>query len=140
MNGFERIKTMEKEINNPFLSQIVEFLLTRQDLEQSYLKEEKNLNKMLDFIEYKALSMCENDKKNLPNNRGKYASIVLDNNRVFTWAILYFTFSDEKLGMDKITNMKITSNITKSKTPVKAKVVESKSKKEEQNEQISLFS
>ena len=134
MNGFERLKEMEKNENNPFLSQLVDYLITRTDMECLYLNEEKNLKQMLEFIESKALALCVNNKKNLPNGSGKYSSIVLDNNRVFAWAILYFSLSNEQLGINK----KI-ENINPKKTVITHTTKQPVIKQENNKEQLSLF-
>lgn len=148
MDGFDRLKLMESEIKNPFLSQIVEFLLTREDLKDMYLKEEKSLKEMLEFIEYKALTMCEKNKKKMPNGSGQYASIVLTDNHVYRWAALYFTFNNKYLGIDKMKKPPVVSNITQNINKTKAKKLDVKDEnkvevqeeqKKEEREQISLF-
>ena len=75
----------------------------------------------------------------MSNGRGKYSTVVVDNNQVYMWAVLYFTLSNEKLKLDELRKMakeSKVSNITKNKTENKPKKV---SKKETQKEQISLF-
>ncbi len=147
MEGFERLKVMEKEENNPFISEIVEYLLTRKDIEDKFLNEKKTLNKMNEYIEQKALALCINDKKTLGNSSTKYSSVGLNNNQVYSWAVMYFSLPDEMLGLDKlkekIGKTVITSvpNITKTKqNKEKIDIKKPKEvKKELVKEQISLF-
>lgn len=140
MDGFERIKLMEKEINNPFLTKIVKYLLTRNDMEKMFLNEEKTLNEMLEYIEYKAFKLCENDKKSLSNGKGKYSCLAIDDNSVYTWAILYFTFTNEKLGIKEIKKQQIISNITAHTSNLKKCNPNTNiSKNDVKKEQLSLF-
>ena len=135
MDGFDRIKLMESEIKNPFLSRIVEFLLTREDLKEMYLKEEKSLNEMLEFIEYKALMMCKNDRKKMPNGNGQYSSVILSDNQVYRWAALYFTFNNKYLGIEKMKKPQVVSNITQNVNDSKtAKSTKNNSEKETKTE------
>lgn len=147
MNGFERLKLMEKEQNNPFVSQIVEYLITRKDMEDKYLNEKKNLTEMNEFIEQKALSLCINDKKDLENSRTQYASVCLDDKQVHLWAIMYFSLPNEILELNKLkekncqTFVTTVPNITKNKT--NNDIVQNKKQKEikknPDKEQLSLF-
>lgn len=147
MNGFDRLKSMEKEQNNPFVSQIVEYLITRKDMEDKYLNEKKSLTEMNEFIEHKALSLCINNKKDLENSRVKYASVCLDDNQVRLWAIMYFSLPNEMLELNKLkekngqTFVTTVPNITKNKTS--KDIVQNKKQKETkknlEKEQISLF-
>ena len=110
-------------------------------MQEMYLKEEKNLEQLLEFIEYKALKMCENNKKELPGTHSKYASIVLNDEKVYELATIYFLFSNEKLGINDMKKGQVVSNITKAFTKVEknkqvtVKEDNSKAKKE----QISFF-
>lgn len=147
MKGFERLKVMEKEENNSFISEIVEYLLTRKDMEDKFLNEKKTLNKMNEFIQQKALSLCIDNKKKLGNSSIKYSSVGLNNNQVYLWAIMYFSLPDEMLELDKLkekiekTVVESVPNITKTKqnknetNTEKSKEIE----KETVKEQISLF-
>lgn len=147
MGGFERLKTMEKEENNSFISEIVEYLLTRKDMEDKFLNEKKTLNKMNEFIEQKALALCINNKKKLGNSSTKYSSVSLNNNQVYSWAVMYFALPDEMLGFDKLKEkieqavIRSVPNITKTKqNQDKTDTKKSKEvKKELVKEQISLF-
>lgn len=149
MNGFERLQTMEKELKNPFVSQVVKYLLTRKDMESKYLDEQKTLNKMYEFIEQKALALCIDDKKKLENSNAEYSSVGLDDNQVHSWAIMYFSLPDKMLGLDRLkekiskTLVRAVPNITKSKEN-KNVAKDEKEKQKETNKtiekaQISLF-
>ena len=46
MNGFERLQEQVKDQEDMALKQTVEYLLSREDMEQKYLKEEKTLEGM----------------------------------------------------------------------------------------------
>lgn len=147
MTGFERLKVMEKEENNPLVTQIVEYLITRDDMQDKYLNEKKTLAGMAEFIEQKVLSLCINNKKKIPNSNTQYAFVGLNDKKVQLWAVMYFSMTDEQLGLnklkEKISGKAITSitNITKNNesknTTMQDKTKETK--KDLYKAQISLF-
>lgn len=147
MNGFDRLKSMEKEENNPFISAVVAYLMTREDMEDKYLNEKKTLSGMNEFIENKALELCINNKKKLGDSSTKYASVGLEDKRVYLWAVMYFLLPDEKLGMEKLKQSAsktvigtVPNSIKKENNTTTSKKIEAqKTKNELVKEQISLF-
>ena len=131
MNGFERLKEQVKDQEDESLQKVVNFLLTRTDKEQCYMQDNKTLDKMCDFIGEKA-------KKHKHNKLN-----WIDDNIVFSWAVLYFALPDELLGIkNKKSNKKTTNNNEDNKTQTPNNVVsmeEAKKKMKEKSKQLSLF-
>lgn len=50
MEGIERIKILASEIKDEALLEIVNYLISRKDMNDKYLNEEKSLRQMIDFI------------------------------------------------------------------------------------------
>ena len=85
MNGIERLQEAVKGQEDAALRQTVDYLISRKDMEQRYLNEEKNLKGMVDFIR-------EKSKKHLKN-----VWTYITNEVVFAWAIMYFSLPNELL-------------------------------------------
>ena len=49
MNGFDRLKEQVKGQEDSALNQVIEYLISRDDMEQKYLNEEKNVKEMCNF-------------------------------------------------------------------------------------------
>lgn len=131
MNGFERLKEQVKDQQDMALKQTVEYLLTRDDMEQKYLNEEKNLEGMCKFIKGKGQSHARNGWN------------YVTNELVYAWAIMYFSLPDKFLKIDT-PKAETTKENTKSCTPPPNNVVSlEKVKKELENkkqvEQLTLF-
>lgn len=98
MDGIERIKVLAAEITDKPLLKIIEYLLTRSDMNEKYLSEEKSLSQMIQFIKSEA-------KKKAVNGVA-----MIDDEEVFGWAIHYFDETNENLEFnkkpDKIDNKK----------------------------------
>ena len=107
MNGYNRIK--ELYLNNinkdKTLVRIVTYLMKREGMSEHYLKEDKNLEDMIKFIQNKA-------KEQAINNVA-----ILDDETVYELAITYFTKSNEELGISKLPK----PTTTKNKTPEEVK-------------------
>ncbi len=105
MEGYQRIKDFYLEFKNEnkdnALIKIVTYLMKQQNMNELYLKEEKNLKEMMQYIKDQA-------KEKAVNNVA-----VIEDNNVYEWAITYFTKSNEELGINKITPVKTTTNNTK---------------------------
>lgn len=87
--GIERIKILASEIKDKPLLKIVEYLLTREDMNDKYLNEEKSLSEMVDFIRAEA-------KKEAKNGMA-----WIEDEVVYGWAVHYFDESNEFLKLDK---------------------------------------
>lgn len=132
MNGFERLKEQVKDQEDLALKQTVDYLLTREDMEQKYLQENKTVEGMCKFIRKKGT-------KHLRNGWN-----YITNEVVFAWAIMYFSLPDKLLGITetvkKVESKKNTSIQEDSKNNI---VSLDKAKKELEKKkevtQISLF-
>ena len=126
MNGFDKLKEEVKEQKDPALKQTVDYLLSREDMEERYLNGEKSLADMAKFIREKGIKHCSNGWN------------YITNEIVYAWAIMYYSLPNSFL---KINN---TTTNTRQKSLVKNNIVsleKAKKKIEEKNkvEQISLF-
>lgn len=127
MTGFGRLEEQIKGQKDEALKQTVNYLLSREDMEQKYLNEEKNIDEMAKFIRQKGVKHLKNGWNYVPNEV------------VYTWAIMYFSLPNEFLKIekgkpkDKGTN-KINDSIDKNN------IVSLKdAKKQIEMKQISLF-
>lgn len=91
MNGFDRLREQVKDQEDVALKQTVEYLLSREDMEQKYLNEEKTLEGMVKFIREKGNKHCRNGWN------------YITNEVVYAWAIMYFSLPNSFL---KITDEK----------------------------------
>lgn len=113
MNGYERIKELYLKGTNKDkpLAQIVKHLMQQQNMNELYLNEDKNLEDMMNFIDNKAKEQAVNNVAVIPDAE------------VYDWAILYFSKSNDELGL------------TKKQTPTKIKP---KEETKEDNDQLKL--
>lgn len=92
MKGIERIKILSSEIKDKALLKIVEYLLKREDMNDKYLNEEKNLTQMVDFIKSLALKQSKN------------GMAIIEDEVVYSWAIHYWDETNKDL------NIKLNKN------------------------------
>ena len=85
MEGIERIKVLASDIKDKPLLKIIEYLLTRTDMNDKYLNEEKNLKQMVEFIK-------SNAKKHAQNGIA-----MIEDETVYGWAIHYFDETNKDL-------------------------------------------
>lgn len=85
MEGIERIKVLASEIKDKPLLKIIEYLLTRTDMNDKYLNEEKTLKQMVEFIK-------NNAKKHAQNGIA-----MIEDESVYGWAIHYFDETNKDL-------------------------------------------
>ena len=122
--GIERLKTMLAEFTDGYsLKAVVEYLFTRTDMDQNYLNEEKNLKDMEEHIREKAKNQAVNNVA------------VIGDKMVYSWAILYFTLSNDLLGIKKTPPKVEAAAKTKpaKKSAAKETVVETADIKEVEN-------
>lgn len=129
MNGFDRLKEQVKGQENSALNQVIEYLISRDDMEQKYLNEEKNVKEMCNFIKGKGKVHAKNGWN------------FITNEVVFAWAIMYWALPNSFL---KINQPKETQNTTTKEKTTKNNVVSiEKAKKaieeKKQIEQLTLF-
>lgn len=89
MKGIERIKELSSEIIDKPLLKIIEYLITRDDMDEKYLNEDKNLSQMIEFIK----SSAQKDAKN--------GIAMIEDEVVYGWAIHYWDESNENLKLEK---------------------------------------
>lgn len=110
MEGIERIKILASEIKDKSLLKIVEYLISREDMNEKYLNEKKSLNEMVKYIKSEAQKQAKN------------GMAMIEDKVVYSWAIHYFDESDEDLELDK----KAIKTVPKVKTIKDEKSKESK--------------
>lgn len=59
MDGIEKLKILAEGQDDKALLRIVDYLLTREDLSEYYLNEEKSLKNMVDYIKDTARKQCK---------------------------------------------------------------------------------
>lgn len=130
MEGIERIKALASEIKDEALLEIVKYLLSREDMNEKYLNEEKSLKQMITFIRSEAKKVA------------KDGMAMIKDDVVFGWAIHYFDETNEHLGLTKKEEPKEN---TKEQTPKLSKEVQAqiksvkKEKKPEGALQLNIF-
>jgi hypothetical protein len=94
MTGIERLKKLVEGQRDIALKKVVEYLCTREDMNDKYLNEEKNLKDMIGFIRSEAKKQAED------------GMAMIEDSVVYGWAIHYFDETNEKLGIGKYTSDK----------------------------------
>ena len=130
MEGLERLETEVLEMNNNNISAIFEYLKTRNELYESFNKEEKSIKQMYKFIYDKAA------KQKIDN------VAMISDRMVYLWAVTYFSKSNEELGLKEETKVmppsadEVIKNIEKKKSKKEEKAPEDNKQKDNQ---ITLF-
>ncbi len=129
MNGFDRLREQVKDQEDSALKQVIEYLISRDDMEQKYLNEEKNIKEMCNFIKEKGKVHAKNGWN------------FITNEVVFAWAIMYWALPNAFL---KINKPKETKNIVTEEKTTKNNVVSINTAKKvleekKQVEQLTLF-
>lgn len=131
MNGFDRLKEQVKNQEDAALNQVVEYLLSREDMEQKYLSEEKTIEGMCSFIKGKGQAHAKNGWN------------FITNEVVFAWAIMYFSLPNTFLKIEQQKPVKKDTTSTKTTTTKNNVVSIEKAKKaleeKKQVEQLTLF-
>lgn len=128
MNGFERLKEQAKDQEDAALQETVKYLLGRKDLEQAYLKEEKNLEEMCNFIR-------EKGKKHSKNGWN-----FITNEIVYAWSVMYFLLPNNYLNIkSKTTKSEKTSTNALKNNVVSLEKAKQEIKKKKEITQLSLF-
>lgn len=88
MEGIERIKRLSQEkyekISEKSIKRIAEYLINREDLDEKFLNEDKNLQNMYDYIHKEAKRRQES---------------CMDDEEVYSLAVHYWDESNEDLGI-----------------------------------------
>ena len=95
MEGIERIKILASEVKDTALLKIVDYLLSRKDMNDKYLNEEKSLKQMVEFIKGQAKKKANN------------GMAMIEDEVVYGWAIHYFDESNDRLKIKENTLEKI---------------------------------
>lgn len=134
MTGFERLKEQVKDQEDKALLQTIDYLLSREDMEQKYLNEEKTVEDMAKFIKDKARKYMKNGWN------------YITNEVVYAWAIMYFSLPNSFLKIEKkdTNNNKTKTKTSSKKENSKNNVVSLEKAKEnmerkKETAQISLF-
>lgn len=90
--GMERIKILASDVKDNAVLEIVNYLLSREDMNEKYLNEEKSLKGMLEYIRSKA-------KIKAVNNMA-----IIKDEEVFSWAIHYFDETNNDLKINSTEN------------------------------------
>ena len=93
MKGIERIKILSSDIKDEQLKSIIDYLLSRTDMNDKYLNEEKSLSQMIKFIMREA-----NEKLKKVSISGGSVACATDE-MVFSWAIHYWHESNSNLNL-----------------------------------------
>ena len=131
MNGIERIKILSAEITDKPLLKIVEYLLSREDMNAKYLNEEKSLSQMISYIRSEAKKQAKN------------GVAMIEDEVVYGWAIHYFDETNIDLGLDKkVDKIELEDDDSKTIENKPKKIISKKSKQDvipEGQLQLELF-
>lgn len=87
MEGIERIKKLSQEQKDTNIKKVAEYLINREDLDEKFLNEEKNLKDMWEYIKKQAKEKAVN------------GCTVMDDEEVYGLAVHYFDETNEVLGI-----------------------------------------
>lgn len=87
--GLERIKKLSAEVKDKAVLKIINYLLSRKDMNEKYLNEEKTLTQMIEFIKAKAKEKATN------------GVAMIEDDEVYSWAIHYFDESNKDLKISR---------------------------------------
>ena len=87
--GLERIKKLSAKVKDKAVLKIINYLLSRKDMNEKYLNEEKTLTQMIEFIKSKAKEKATN------------GVAMIEDDEVYSWAIHYFDESNKDLKISK---------------------------------------
>lgn len=100
-NGIEKIKTLASKEKNLSIKKVADYLVTRSDMDEKYLNENKDLEKMWSYI-------TERAKKQAVNGVA-----CINDEEIYNWAIHYWDESEEDLKKENETNDKLSKKETK---------------------------
>lgn len=131
MDGLERIKVLSSEIKDKALLKIIDYLLSREDMNEKYLSEEKSIKGMISYIKGEA-------KKSATDGMA-----MIEDEVVYGWAIHYFDETNKNLNItEKQSNTKTQVKIENIQEKEKVKVPKEKKKSEKNwspEGQLTLF-
>lgn len=128
MTGVQRLQEMIEDQEDTALIQTVNYLISRKDMEKNYLKKEKTLKGMCEFIKSKAQKYAKN------------AWNYITDEVVYAWAVMYFSLPDEFLKIKTKENNTISKNSTSNKNNiVSLEDAKQKVNQKKEVEQLNLF-
>ncbi len=129
MNGFDRLREQVKDQEDSALKQVIEYLISRDDMEQKYLNEEKNIKEMCNFIKEKGKIHAKNGWN------------FITNEVVFAWAIMYWALPNAflKINTPKETKNSVTEEKTTKNNVVSINTAKKVLEEKKQVEQLTLF-
>ena len=131
MNGFDRLREQTEDQKDTALNQVVDYLISREDMEQKYLNEEKDVEGMRSFIREKGNAHARNGWN------------FITNEVVFAWAIMYWSLPNSFLKINQSKTTKTDTTSSKTSTTKNNVVSIEKAKKaleeKKQVEQLTLF-
>lgn len=129
MNGFDRLMEQVKDQEDSALKQVIEYLISRDDMEQKYLNEEKNIKEMCNFIKEKGKVHAKNGWN------------FITNEVVFAWAIMYWALPNAflKINTPKETKNSVTEEKTTKNNVVSINTAKKVLEEKKQVEQLTLF-
>lgn len=129
MNGFDRLREQAKDQEDSALKQVIEYLISRDDMEQKYLNEEKNIKEMCNFIKEKGKVHAKNGWN------------FITNEVVFAWAIMYWALPNAflKINTPKETKNSVTEEKTTKNNVVSINTAKKVLEEKKQVEQLTLF-
>lgn len=137
MDGIQRLSEMIKGQKDKSLIKIVNYLMLQTDMEQDFLKEEKDLKEMAEYI------------KGLARKEATNGVAIIEDETVYSWAKEYFAKSNKELGIkkykiDKGKHGDVSKVETKDEDdefgPIFGEIIEdAQEKQKEEIDQISLF-
>ena len=89
MDGIQRLAEMIKGQKDKALIKIVNYLMLQKEMEKDFLKEEKDLKEMAEYI------------RNLARKEATNNVAVIEDEVVYGWAKDYFKKSNKELGIKK---------------------------------------
>ncbi len=119
--GIERIKTLSLKEKNLAIKKVAEYLVTRDDMDLKYQDENKDLQKMWNYISGRAKKQAVD------------GTACIEDKDVYNWAIHYWDELEEDLKKENNTDDKLNKKETKKSQ--KASSEESSVQKEETNGQ-----
>lgn len=87
MEGIKRIKELSQKEKDANIKKVAEYLINREDMNDKFLNEEKNLTDMWEFIKGEAKKKAQN------------GCAVIEDEEVYGLAVHYFDETNEALGL-----------------------------------------
>lgn len=126
MEGIERIKVLASEIKNKATLNVIDYLVSREDMNEKYLNEEKSLKQMVEFI------------RNNAKKQAQDGIAIIEDSTVYGWAIHYWDESNEDLKL-KASNKKLIEEVEEQPIVNNEKTIPKNKKGWVPEGQLSLF-